>query len=579
MAKTDFTPDWYEQSPPPHSFRSLFKWGDPNEFKHPNHRLFELMKHTFHMQDADFKQRSSEGTEAVDIEIPTHLSSEHIHALQQIVGQENADISTYARIKASYGKGMIDVLRLRKGIIENLPDVVLSPRSKSEVQAIVTYCSDHRIPLYVYGAGSSVTRGMEAVRGGVCLDMSVHMKRVIRFSEIDQTIQVEAGMWGPILEETLQDAPRLFDAKHTFTCGHFPQSFEFSSIGGWVVTRGAGQNSTYFGKIEDIVIAQEYATPAGMLTTKPYPRKATGPDMDQVMLGSEGAFGILCNATLRIRRSLPQNRKYFSYMFKNWPDALSAVREIMQSESGSPSVFRLSDSEETDVAMRMYGVAGTPADSLLRALGHQPMQRCLLLGTVDGEKGFCHNLKRIIHRSAKRAGAFNLSPFGVAQRWEESRFRDPYMREDLHDFGILLDTLECAVTWSQLEKVHHTVREYVKNRPDTICMAHCSHFYPHGTNLYFIFIARMDTIDEYLQFQYGILEKIAQSGAAISHHHGIGKQTAPWFFEQAGEIYMGVLEALKDYFDPQHVMNPGGTLALDMSEEQEDKHWGINDYE
>jgi len=456
---------------------------------------------------------------------------------------------------------------------------VLSPRSQPEVQAVVSYCHNNRIPLYVHGAGSTVTRGMEAVKGGVSLDMSVHMKRMLHFSEVDQTIQVEAGMWGPQLEEILQDAPQHFGAKHAYTCGHFPQSFEYSSVGGWAVTRGAGQNSTYFGKIEDIIIAQEYATPVGMLTTQPFPRQATGPDMDQVMLGSEGTFGVLCNATLRIHRSFPQNRKYFAYMFKTWGDALSAVREIMQAESGFPSVFRLSDPEETDVALRMYGVEGTPADTLFRMLGHQPMQRCLLLGTVDGGKGFCRNLKGTIRRSAKRAGAFNLSPFGVAQRWEESRFRDPYLREDLNDFGILLDTLECSVTWSQLEQVHHEVREFIKSRPDTICMTHCSHFYPHGTNLYFIFIARMDSIAEYLQLQYGILERIAQSGAAISHHHGIGKQTAPWFYEQAGKVHMGVLQALKDYFDPHHVMNPGGTLGLDMSEEQQSKRWGIGDYD
>jgi len=388
---------------------------------------------------------------------------------------------------------------------------------------------------------------------------------------------VEAGMWGPELEAVLQDARQHFGAQHAYTCGHFPQSFEYSSVGGWAVTRGAGQNSTYYGKIEDIVIAQEYATPAGRLSTQPFPRKATGPDMDQIMLGSEGTFGVLCNATLRIRRAYPQNRKYFAYMFKTWEAAMGAAREMMQVESGFPSVFRLSDVEETEVAMRMYGVVGTPADSLLRMLGYAPMQRCLLLGTIDGEKGYTRNLRGVIRRNAKRAGAFNLSPFGVAQMWEESRFRDPYLREDLHDYGILLDTLECSVTWSQLEHVHREVRTFIKKRPETICMAHCSHFYPHGANLYFIFIAHMDSIDAYLQLQYGILDAIVSSGAAISHHHGIGKQSAAWFYEQAGDVHMGALRALKDYFDPQHVMNPGGTLGLDMSEAQRNKTWGMRE--
>jgi alkyldihydroxyacetonephosphate synthase len=419
-----------------------------------------------------------------------------------------------------------------------------------------------------------VTRSMEAVRGGITLDMSAHMNRVLAFNEEDQTITVEAGMWGPKLEEIVQHARHHLGAQRDYTVGHFPQSFEYSSVGGWIVTRGAGQNSTYYGKIEDIVITQEYVTPAGILRTPGYPRQATGPDTDQIMLGSEGSYGVLVNATLRLHRSLARNRRYFAYMFKDWDSALSAVREVMQSECGLPSVFRLSDPEETEVAMRLYGMAQTPADSVLKTLGYQPMQRCLLLGTADGEQGYTRNVQRVIRRIARSSSTFNLSPFGVVQRWEHSRFRDPYLREDLHDFGITLDTLECAVTWSQLKEVHTKVRAFIKQRPGTICMTHCSHFYPQGTNLYFIFIARMQNTQEYLDLQYGILEQIRQSGAAMSHHHGIGKQTAPWFVQQAGEVHMGILQSLKSYFDPHGILNPGGTLGLDMSEEQKAKSWG-----
>ena len=168
-----------------------------------------------------------------------------------------------------------------------------------------------------------------------------------------------------------------------------------------------------------------------------------------------------------------------------------------------------------------------------------------------------------------------MTPFGVTRSWEKGRFRDPYLREDLHDFGIILDTLECAVTWSQVKQVHKQVRDFIKRRPGTICMTHLSHLYPQGTNLYFIFIARMKTIREYLQLQYGILETIKDAGAAISHHHGAGKQTAPWLVEQLNDTKMGILHALKDYFDPENIMNPGGTLGLDMNDEQRNKHWGM----
>ncbi|MEM5775839.1 MAG: FAD-binding oxidoreductase, partial [Anaerolineaceae bacterium] len=416
-----------------------------------------------------------------------------------------------------------------------------------------------------------VTRGTEAVLGGITLDMSAHMNRVLDFNETDQSITVEPGMTGPQLEDLLQNAKITLNASRNYTCGHFPQSFEFSSVGGWVVTRGAGQNSTYYGKIEDLVLAQEYVTPIGVLKTPGYPRQATGPDMDQLMLGSEGVFGVLTSVTLKLHRHMPENRRYFAYMFKTWDEALSAVREVMQCEGGVPSVFRLSDTEETEVAMHMYGMAGTPADSVFKTLGYQPLQRCLVLGTADGEKGYTRRVASLMRRISRRYKAFDLSLFGVVQQWEHSRFRDPYLREDLHDFGICLDTLECAVTWSQLKQVHQQVRGVIKQHPRTICMTHCSHFYPQGTNLYFIFIAHMESIQEYLDLQYSILETIQKSGAAVSHHHGIGKQTAPWFVEQAGPVHMAVLRSLKNCFDPNGILNPGGTLGLDMTEEQMQK--------
>jgi alkyldihydroxyacetonephosphate synthase len=295
-----------------------------------------------------------------------------------------------------------------------------------------------------------------------------------------------------------------------------------------VVTRGAGQNSTYYGKIEDLVLSQKYITPLGEFQPPSYPRCATGPDYNQIMIGSEGCFGVLTEVTLKLYRYQPENIQRYSYLFKNWEDAQLAVREIMQAEAGFPSVFRLSDPEETDVAMRMYHIHGSPADTVLKTLGYQPMQRCLLLGSCDGDKAYAHLVKRTIARTARKYKAFPLTPFGVTQRWEKSRFTDPYLREDLMDFGMMIDTLECAVTWDQMPKVHAYVRKFVKSHPSTVCMTHLSHAYPQGTNLYFIFIARITDINEYLKLQYGILQAVQESGAAMSHHHGIGKQTGTW---------------------------------------------------
>jgi alkyldihydroxyacetonephosphate synthase len=576
MADNEIRPKWYERRRPDRSYRSLFKWGDPEAFKHPNRGLLELAREKLGMQKEDFEQPVHMGLEPFDHDAPVNLDAAHIQRMQEIVEPENITTDAYIRTRVSYGGGMLDALRLRRKIIEHLPDLVVCPRSRGDVEMIVRHCNEHCIPLYVYGGGSSVTRGTEAVAGGITLDMTRHMNRVIAFNETDQTISVEPGMMGPALERLLNHAPVEFQAGRRYTCGHFPQSFEYSSVGGWVVTRGAGQNSTYYGKIEDIVIAQEYITPAGVIRTKPYPRSATGPDIDQIMLGSEGCFGVLTAVTLRIFRFYPQNRRRFAYLFKNWKAALDAYREIMQAEFGFPSVFRLSDPEETDAAMRIYNIHGSFADTFLRAFGYQPEQRCLLLGSVDGERGYCKLVHSKLQAVCRAYGAFTLTPFGVTQRWEHSRFRDPYMRDDLLDVGILTDTLECAVTWSQLEAVHDQVRSLIKSRPHTICLTHLSHAYPQGANLYFIFIARMETIREYLELQYAILQAIQDAGAAISHHHGIGKQTAPWFSEQMGEPVMDLLRALKQHFDPHHILNPGGTLGLHMLPEQQSKTWGFD---
>jgi len=471
------TPTWYEKVVPTGTYRSLFKWGDPAEFKHPNSGLVKLMLDTFKMSCSDFLVPEDLALDKVEIDVPVKLARKHLDKFVELCGAENLRSDTYTRIKKSYGGGMIDALRLRKHIVENIADVVVAPRNQKEIEALVAYCDQERIPMYVFGGGSTVTRGVEAVKGGVTIDMSVHMNQVVRFNETDQTITVQAGMSGPALEEVLNHAPEMLGAKRRYTCGHFPQSFEFSSVGGWVVTRGAGQNSTYYGKIEDIVIAQEYVTPQGIFKTNEIPRCATGPDFDQIMMGSEGTFGILTSVTLQLRRYMPQNRRRYSYMFKNWQDAREACREIMQAEFGYPSVFRLSDPEETDVAMKLYHIEGTIADSVLKLFGYKPMEKCLLLGHTEGERSFSANVNRKIRQIALKYGAFDISFAPVTSNWEKGRFRDPYMREDLQDFGILIDTLECAVNWSSMEEVHRSVRAFVKSRPQTVCMTHLSHAY------------------------------------------------------------------------------------------------------
>ena len=550
---------FHSQPPPPGSWRSLFKWGSPGVFKHPNPSLQRLLQRAFALEDGHFQSPARGlGLEAAVCQRPTGLSPEALGAFAEILGPDNVRADPATRLGVAYGKTALDLLRLRAGLAENLPDAVLYPRDRHDVARIVAHCSRNGIPVTPFGGGSSVTRGVECVRGGVSLDLRRHMNKVIRFNETDQTITVEAGIYGPELEQVLHDAGRLFGARRAYTCGHFPQSFEFSTVGGWAATRGAGQNSTYFGKIEDLVLCLEMVTPAGILRTGQHPAAATGPDTDQILLGSEGAFGVITEVTLKLFRHLPGNPFAFSYLFPRWADACGAAREILQGQGGLPGAFRLSDPEETDVILRLYG-----AQTVAGLLGMKAGERCLLLGATEGERGYARNVRRQVGRICRRASAWPTGGF-VARAWQRGRFLDPYLRDALQDFGILTDTLECAVTWDQLERVHREVRAVCHARPRTLCLTHLSHAYPQGANLYFIFITPLEAIPDYLAYQASILDAIQRSGATMSHHHGIGKMTAPWLEGQIGSGQLNLFKAIKRHLDPNGVMNPGGTLALDL---------------
>lgn len=450
------------------SFHIIFRWGDPDFVKYPKESLYKLIKSTFHMTDEDFSHYDGDiGMEKVVLNAPCHLEEKHLEALRRIVGDDYVTTEDYPRLAVAYGKTGFDTLRLRQHTVDSLPDAVVYPDTTKQVEEIVAYCCANKIPLYVYGGGSSVTMGVEPTKGGISLDMRKRFNKVLDFNEVDQTITVQAGMSGPDLEKNLNEAVKRFGAARAYTCGHFPQSFEYSSVGGWTVTRGAGQNSTYYGCITDIVLSQKYATPIGTVQTSHYPRQATGPDLNQIMMGSEGTFGVLTEVTLKVHRYMPENRKRFSYIFKDWPTAMAAAREMMQCEAGFASVFRLSDPEETNLMLRLYNVDETPLWNLLNHRGYKDMERCLFLGYTDGEKGYSENVARNIARIARSFGGMSLTSF-VTKSWEKGRFNDPYLRDTLLDFGIMTDTLECTVNWSNMEKVHREVRKVCHALPDTI---------------------------------------------------------------------------------------------------------------
>ncbi len=569
MTKKIIEPAWRESAPVEKSYRSIFKWGAPEGFKHPNHKLFEEIKNQFHLDDSHFASEKSNGDEIVSFKKPVKLKKEQVAKLEKIAGKENTQIDEYNRLKYSTGKTVEEAINLRNGKISTVSDIVIHPISEAVISEVIKYCNTQKIPVYVYGGGSSVNFGLKASKGGVTLVMNTHMNKVLELNELNHTVKVQAGIMGPDLEKALNNAPEILNAKTKFTCGHFPQSFEYSSAGGWIVTLGSGQGSSYYGDAYDIVLSQKYITPAGTFTTLDYPGTATGPKVNDIMKGNEGTFGVLVELTLKVFKYMPENRERFGFIFPTFQDAINAGREISQAEFGMPAVFRISDEEETHIGLKLYGIDGTILDKAMQLRGFKPMQRCLFLGSSEGEKHFTKNVKKQVKKICRKHGGMYITGFPT-KMWEPGRYKDPYLREDLHDYGILIDTLETGVCWDNLHKVHSEVRKFIKARPETICMTHSSHFYSQGTNLYFIFIMKDSGVKDYVKFQEGVIDAICKSGGSLSHHHGVGKMIAPWMEEHLGKEQMNILRAIKKHFDPNNIMNPGGQLGLDLGS---NKNW------
>ncbi|MFZ1986536.1 MAG: FAD-binding oxidoreductase [Desulfatitalea sp.] len=562
MPERSVRPDWIERPPPSESYRAIFKWGAPDRFYHPKPGLLGYIQARLQLGPDQWATPRAAGTQPVQSPRPGALTQEQVERLTAIVGAENAQRDDFSRLRYAHGQAAEEILRLRAGQPAAASDLVLHPRHHQDVQAIVQYCHAQRIPVTVFGGGSSVTLGVKPGRGGVTLAMRTHMHRVLAFNETNQTITVEPGILGPDYEAYLNHAPERCGARCRYTGGHFPQSFEFSTVGGWIATLGAGQQSSYYGDACDLVVSQQYVTPVGDFTTADFPATATGPKVNDLLKGSEGAFGVLTAVTMKVFRHMPENRRRFAYMLPGWEQAVRAAREISQGEFGLPSMLRISDPEESDAALQMYGLGGPLVQRFLRLRGLLPMQRCLLIGQADGQKHFAANIARQSGRTCRRLGGLWLSGY-PARRWAHGRFLDPYMRDDLHDMGVLIDTLETAVPWDRLPALHAGVRAYITARPCTICLTHASHFYSQGTNLYFIFITPMIAVEEYRAFQGGIIAKILEHGGSLSHHHGAGKIMGPWMERHLGREQMAALRALKRHFDPHNIMNPGGTLGLD----------------
>ena len=543
------------------TFRSILKWGDPQHEQCLDPKVLAIIQEVFGLEEMDLQGRHLDGGEVVKLDHRCRLSTEQLNDLRGLVGSENVEVSDYSRAYHSFGKYYTDLLNLRLGKVPHPPDAVLYPRGTEEVEQLVQFCHEGGIPLIPFGGHSSVTRGVETPKGGISLDLTRHLNKVLEINEENASVTVQSGIYGPAFEAALNAHGE------GYTGGHFPQSFEFSTVGGWVAARGAGQMSTGYGKIEDMVLALKVVTPRGTLETKAYPAAAQGWDLNEIILGSEGVLGVITEVTLKIRPHRPDQTAFASFLFRDFASAILAMREVMQAQIGRPHLFRLSDPEETQLAFSMKGFSDTWTDRYLHFRGYEAGQRTVMFVAVEGHSDYARGVAKRITAVARKYGALKTGA-GPVRRWLKQRYSSAYLRDPLMDLGIMTDTLETAVTWEQLLPLWKGVRAYIKSRPQTTCMVHLSHVYENGANLYFTFLSPMEKgreLEDYREFHQGLVDAIVEFGGSLSHHHGVGRVMAPWMESQHGEVGMELMKAIKDHLDPKGIMNPGGMLGLDLN--------------
>ncbi len=493
---------------------------------------------------------------------PSELRSDMMAKLSAIT-----DVKTDAFERAFHavGKSYYDLLRIRSGKLPALPDAVVYPKNHDEVQRVLSLCSEKRISVVPFGGGSSVVGGVEARRayghaGVITLD-TTRMDKLVDLDEISHTATIEAGIYGPELEELL--------AERGYTLGHFPQSFEFSTLGGWIAARGAGQQSNRYGTAVKQLVGARVATPSGELRTKAFPASAAGPDFNAWIAGSEGALGVITEATMKVH-PVPESRDFLSFLFRDWESGTLAVRRMVQSEL-PVATLRLSDVEETRFfsAFRHVLKPSRFTEAAQKALGLGGFDRpCVLMVGMEGASGRVRTSRRHALAICTRAGGLFVGR-GPGNSWYENRFEMPYLRDPLMDHGVGIDTLETSTTWSNVHHLYESVTSAIRNAIEAqgrrgIVMAHISHSYLEGASLYFTYVFPRDLGDEIGQWK-SIKEAasraISEHGGTISHHHGVGIDHAHWLEAEKGTIGLAMLEAAKRSLDPEAIMNPGKLLS------------------
>ena len=472
------------------------------------------------------------------------------------------DTSPEARLRASFGQSAFDWLRLRFGEIDRVTDGVAWPENTADVRALLDWAARHGVRVLPCGGATSVVGHLMPVGNQPVL--TLHLGRMMRLLSLDPQAQLatfEAGVAGPDLEAQLR--------AQGFTLGHFPQSFDYSTLGGWVVTRSSGQQSARYGRIEQLFAGGTLVTPRGDWSITPYPASAAGPDLREWVMGSEGRLGVLTEATVRVSR-LPEAEHFIGVFFPSWEAGRNAVRELAHARLGL-SMLRLSNPIETMTSLKMAGHENAIGwlERLLawRGVGDG---KCLMFAGFTGERRQVQAMRRLAARVWQRHGGVSTGTL-LGKKWAAMRFHSVYLRNSLWDAGYAVDTMESSCDWPRVDALMHAMeaagrQALAREGEQTHCYTHLSHVYAQGSSVYTTFVYKIgadypSALRRWQALKSAVGDAIAAHGGTITHQHGVGKDHVPWFLREKGPLGVSAIAALQQHLDPQGLMAPGNLLG------------------
>jgi alkyldihydroxyacetonephosphate synthase len=510
------------------------RWGDPSRRVELPAAALNALKHLGVRPPAATVQPVSE----------TELDEDVTPVLAKVVGAEHVSTDLETRWAHTRGYSTPDLLRHRAGDTSDMPAAVVCPGSHDEVQQLLDVCSDNRITVVPYAGGTSVVGGL-APQGVVFIAVDLRrLNRLVELDEISRTATIEAGVRGTAAEALL--------AEHGYTLGHFPQSYEGASVGGYAATRSSGQASAGYGRFDQMVVGLTVATPRGTIELGKAPMSAAGPDLRQLFLGSEGSLGIITSVVLRIRPR-PAERLFEGWKFASFDDGLTAIRRLAQ-DGPLPTVLRLSDEAETAINLADPDVLGGGSGGVQAIVGFEGPRTAVRRAEVA--------------EVLTAAGGENLGE-GPGETWRQGRYRAPYLRDPLLDEGALVETLETAAFWSAIPALKAKVTEALvaslsEQGTPPLVLCHVSHVYETGASLYFTVISAQtdDAVAQWRMAKAAASEAIAAACGTITHHHAVGTDHRAAYEKEVGALAISTLQAVKHQLDPNGILNPGILIPL-----------------